>query len=121
MRDRHDEAVRALAAACRRADTAALRAALDADAVAVCDSGAPAPTAPHSIHGARDVARLVAVLLCGRPGADVTVEAVNGRAGLVLRRGGRAVAVVAVGTAGAAVSRLWIVLNPAKLGGWHRR
>ncbi|MEV1328452.1 siderophore-interacting protein [Micromonospora costi] len=120
-RDRHDEVVRALAAACRRDDTAALRAVLDAHAVAVCDGGAPAATASGSIHGAGDVARLVAVLLCGRPGSVLTVEAVNGRAGLVLRRSGRAVAVVAVGTAGTAVSRLWIVLNPAKLGGWHRR
>ena len=73
------------------------------------------------IHGARDVAQLVAVLLCGQPDAELTIEAVNGRTGLALRRTGRAVAVVGVGTAGRKVTAVWIVLNPAKLGGWHRR
>jgi hypothetical protein len=35
-------------------------------------------------------------------------------------RTGRAVAVAGIGTANGKVSMLWIVLNPAKLGGWHR-
>jgi RNA polymerase sigma-70 factor (ECF subfamily) len=51
----------------------------------------------------------------------LTVEPVNGRAGLALRRAGHAVAVVAIREAGARVAVLWIVLNPTKLRAWHRR
>jgi hypothetical protein len=76
---------------------------------------------PGSIRGAENVARLLAVLLGGQPHTDLTTESVNGRAGLVLRRAGRATAVIGVRVAGAGVADLWIVLNPAKLHGWHRR
>ena len=120
MRDRHDGAVRSFADACRLGDPAALRTALDIDAVALCDGGGVVPAALGSIHGAAHVADLVAVLLRERPGTELTVEAVNGRSGLALRRAGQAIAVVAVGSSGARVAVLWIVLNPAKLGGWHR-
>jgi RNA polymerase sigma-70 factor (ECF subfamily) len=121
MPDRHDSAVRGFAEACRLGDPAALRTALEADAVAVCDGGGSVPAVPGSIRGATDVADLVADLLCGRPGTELTIEAVNGRAGLALRRGGQALAVIAVKSAGTRVAVLWIVLNPAKLTGWHRR
>jgi SnoaL-like domain len=121
MLDQHDDVVRRFAEACQRGDIAALRAALDADAIAACDSGGLVPTAVGPIHGAQDVAQLVAALLCGQPGTELTIEAVNGRAGLALRRGGQAIAVVAVQAAGTKVTMLWIVLSPAKLRGWHRR
>jgi hypothetical protein len=121
MLDRHDDVVRRFAEACQLGDIAALRDALEADATAVCDGGGVVPAAPGPIHGAHEVAELVAVLLCGRADAELTIESVNGRTGLALRRAGRAVAVVGVGTAETKVTVLWIVLNPAKLGGWHRR
>ena len=121
MLDRHDDAVRRFAEACRLGDITALRAALHADATVVCDGGGLVPAALGPVHGAQDVAQLVAVLLGGQPDAELTIEAVNGRTGLALRRTGRAVAVVGVGTAGQKVTAVWIVLNPAKLGGWHRR
>jgi RNA polymerase sigma-70 factor (ECF subfamily) len=105
------------AEACLRGDVAAVRAALDTEAVAVCDSGV---ALPGTIHGAEDVAELVAGLLCGRPDTELTIESVNGRAGLALRHAGRAIAVVGVGVVHAKVTDLWIVLNPAKLRGWHR-
>jgi RNA polymerase sigma-70 factor (ECF subfamily) len=119
MPDRHDDVVRRLAQACRRGDIVTLRAALHADAVAVCDSGGlvPAPTGP--VHGAEDVAQLVAVLLCGQPDTQLTIEAVNGSIGLALRRAGQAIAVVAVLEADARAAVLWIMLNPAKLHRWH--
>nr|BFE74001.1 hypothetical protein GCM10020092_073020 [Actinoplanes digitatis] len=113
--------MRGFAEACRRGDVAALRAALAADAVAECDGGGVVPAAVDPVRGAGDVARLVAVLLHTRPDTELTVESVNGRAGLALRRDGRAVAVVAVEVAGGRVAVLWVVLNPAKLSGWHRR
>ena len=121
MLDRHDDVVRTFAEACQLGDIAALRDVLDADATAVCDGGGLVPAALGPVHGAEDVAQLAAVLLGRQPDAELTIEAVNGRTGLALRRTGRAVAVVAVGTVHSKVTELWIVLNPAKLGGWHRR
>jgi hypothetical protein len=120
MLDRLDDVVRGFAEACRQGDIAALRAAMAADAVAVCDGGGLVPAATGSAHGAEDAALLAAIVLCGRPGTELTVESVNGSAGLALRQDGRAVAVVGVQTAGTEVTALWIVLNPAKLHRWHR-
>ncbi|WBB75858.1 nuclear transport factor 2 family protein [Micromonospora sp. WMMD1128] len=117
MSDAHDDAVRRLAAACRDGAVAAIGAALHPDAVAVCDGGGrvPAPAGPR--HGAAEVARLLRALL---PGTQVTVESVNGRAGLALRQAGTAVAVIAVSRTEDAAAVLWVVVNPAKLRGWHR-
>jgi RNA polymerase sigma-70 factor (ECF subfamily) len=121
MLDRHDDVVRRFADACKTGDIAALQGALDDEAVAVCDGGGLVPAALGPVHGPLDIAELVAALLCGQPDAELTTEAVNGRTGLAVRRAGRAVSVVGVETAGIKVRVLWIVLNPAKLGGWHRR
>jgi len=113
----HDDVVRRLAAACRTGGVTAIDAVLDPDAVAVCDGGGrvSAPTRP--VHGAAQVARLLHALL---PATELTVESVNGRAALVGRRAGAAVAVIAVGCHEDRAMTLWIVLNPAKLRGWHR-
>ncbi|MFI5960188.1 siderophore-interacting protein [Cryptosporangium sp. NPDC051539] len=119
MRDQHDEIVHRFVWACRTGSGAALRAALDPDAVAICDGGGLLPAALSSVRGADDVADLVELLLCRAPDGELTVEAVNGRAGLALRRAGRAIAVVALASVEARISALWIVLNPAKLRGWH--
>ena len=121
MPDRHDDVVRRFAEACQSGDIPTLSAALDADAVAVCDGGGMVPAATSHISGAEDVAQLVENLLCGQPHTELTIEAVNGRAGLALRRAGQAIAVVGVTVADAKVAAVWMVLNPAKLGGWHRR
>jgi hypothetical protein len=76
---------------------------------------------PHGIaHSAEDVAQMVAILLCGQPDTELTIEAVNGSPGLALRRAGRTIAVVSIEMADARITALWIVLNPAKLRGWHR-
>jgi hypothetical protein len=109
----HDNVVARFAGACRRADTAALREILDRAAFAVCD-GVLEPA-----YGEDDVARLVTAVLCGRPATGLTVESVNGRAGLALRRAGAALAVVAVQVTGDHVTGLWIVVDPARLHGWH--
>ncbi|MFE9694269.1 siderophore-interacting protein [Micromonospora sp. NPDC005806] len=120
MVNRQDDLVRRFAEACQLGDLAALRAAPDTDAIAVCDGGGLVPAAMGPIHGAEAVAQLAAVLLCGQPGTELTVEAVNGRAGLALHRAAQAIAVVGIKTADARIAVLWIVLNPAKLRGWHR-
>jgi hypothetical protein len=126
MPDPHDAVVRRLADACRAADAGALRATLAPDCAAVCDGGVlPA------VQGADDVSELLLALfavdasrragdVAGRLGDELTLESVNGRPGLALRKSGHPVAVVAVTAAGDRVTALWIVLNPAKLTGWHR-
>jgi RNA polymerase sigma-70 factor (ECF subfamily) len=117
----HDHLARRFAAACDRADIAALTALMSADAVVVCDGGGKVRAPVRPIRGATEVARFVAALLSGRAGEVLTVEPVNGRAGLTLRRAGRAVAVVSVSIAGDEVTAVWIVLNPDKLHSWHRQ
>jgi hypothetical protein len=120
MPGRPDDVVRRFAAACRRGDVAAIRGALAADAFAVCDGGGLVPAALGPVHGAEDVAALAAALLSGQPpDGELTIEAVNGHAGLALRRAGRAVAVAALRTADGKVTAVWIVLNPAKLRAWR--
>ncbi|MBB2940384.1 RNA polymerase sigma-70 factor (ECF subfamily) [Actinoplanes lutulentus] len=113
MPDPHDDVVGRLITACGAADIDAIRKVLVPEAVAVCDGGV-LPV----VHGADDVAELVIALL-GGPG-ELTPESVNGQAGLALRRAGRAVAVVAVTSAGERIAALWMVLHPIKLTGWHR-
>lgn len=141
MRDPNDDLVSGFAQACRRGDVAALRATLDADVIAVSDSGGRLPALPGLVRGAQDVARLAAALLgesgllwgsgsMSGPGsldepdepgdAELSTEVVNGRAGLALRRTGRAVAVVGIDGTAAGITALWIMLNPDKLSGWHR-
>ncbi|TYB50068.1 hypothetical protein FXF69_12055 [Actinomadura chibensis] len=117
---RHDHVARRFAAACGSGDAAALRAVLAADAMVVSDGGGKVRAPVHPTHGADAVARFVTTLLAGQPGTAITVEPVNGRAGLVLRRAGQAVAVVGVSVAEARVTAVWIVLNPDKLRRWHR-
>jgi len=119
MPGRPDDVVRRFAAACRRGDAAAIRAALAADAFAVCDGGGLAPAALGPVRGAEDVAALAAALLSGQPDGELTIEAVNGRAGLALRRARRTVAVAALRTTDGKVTAVWIVLNPAKLRAWR--
>jgi len=114
----HDDVVRRLAAACHPGDVIAIEAVLGPDAVAVCDGGGRVPAPIRAVRGAAQVAQLLRALL---PGTGLTVESVNGRAGLVARRAGVAVAVIAVGCREDRATILWVVLNPAKLRGWHRR
>jgi len=113
----HDDVVRRLAAACHTGDVDAIEAVLDPDAVALCDSGGRVPALLPPVHRAAEVSWLLGALL---PGTDLTVESVNGGAGLVFRQAGRAIAVITVSCDKFRATDLWVVLNPAKLRGWHR-
>jgi hypothetical protein len=114
MPDARDVVIRRLAVACRTGGVAAL---LTPDAFAVCDGGGHVAAPVLPLRGAVEVAWLLQALL---PGNDLTVESVNGQPGLVLRRAGRAVAVIAVTCDRDLVTSLWVVLNPVKLRTWHR-
>ncbi|WP_203881088.1 hypothetical protein [Planotetraspora kaengkrachanensis] len=98
---------------------AALKTVLAADALVVSDGGGKVRASVRPTYGADAAARFVVTLLVGPPGTQVSVESVNGRTGLVLRRAGHAVAVVSLSVAGAEVTAVWIVLNPDKLHLWH--
>ncbi|MEU8613401.1 siderophore-interacting protein [Actinoplanes sp. NPDC048791] len=111
-----DEVVHRLAAACRTGDAEAIEAALSPAAVAVCDSGGRVPAPLLPLVGAGEVTWLLQTLL---PETDLMVQSVNGGSGLVLRRSGRALAVIAVTCDQDHVTALWVVLNPNKLRGWN--
>lgn len=90
---------------------------LAADVVLVSDGGGRVLVPTQPVEGVDGVARLVAVL--GTTGRSVTVEQVNGHAGLLVRRGGRAEAVLALTCSERGITRIWLVLNPDKLTRWH--
>lgn len=115
-----DDAVHRLAEAIRSGRSAAVHEMLSADAAAVCDSAGLLPALTGTFHGAQDVARLVTLIASVFPHAALTVEAVNGRSGLLMRQAaGKAVAVIAVESGETGISALWIVLNQDKLSHWH--
>ena len=119
-RENEDAAYR-LAEAIRSGEAAAVRRVLSAEAAAVCDSAGLMPALTGTFHGARDVSQLVTLIRSVFPHAELTVEAVNGRAGLLLRQtAGEAVGVIGVEGGEAGISVLWIVLNREKLRRWHR-
>ncbi|MGW1342751.1 hypothetical protein ACWCOV_17005 [Kribbella sp. NPDC002412] len=120
MLDRHTAVVRRFAAGCESGDSAALEAVLATDAVVVSDGGGKVRATIRPVHGARAAARFVAALLSGLRAADLAVEPVNGRAGVVLRSDGQAVAVISLSVAGSEATAVWVVLNPDKLRSWHR-
>ncbi|MGW5154809.1 hypothetical protein ACWEPN_04925 [Nonomuraea wenchangensis] len=114
-----EQVARRFAAACQAGDTEALREVLAADAIVVSDGGGKVRVAVRPTYGADGVARVVTALLIDQPGTEPAIGSVNGRTGLVLRRAGKAVAVVSVSVAGAEVTAVWIILNPDKLQRWH--
>lgn len=120
VRDRHHRVVSRFAEACVRGDVAALKELLDGEVTVVSDAGGKLRAAVRPVRGADAVARFVAIMLAGQPDAGVAVESVNGRAGLVVRREGQAVAVISVSVADTRITAVWITLNPDKLRHWHR-
>lgn len=111
-----------LAGACVACDLAVVETLFAPDVVALCDSGGRVPAVREPVHGVADVSVLTLGVLGGRRGARLTVESVNGQPGLVLRRtDGVALVVVALRCDDGCIAGLYIVLNPVKLRGWHRR
>ena len=116
---RGDESiVHEFATACSAGSVGALRSMLAPQAVVVSDGGGKVAAALHPVRGADAVAQCVTELLSLQPGTAMTVQAVNGQAGVVLRRAGEVVAVVSLTVTGAKVAAVWIVLNPDKLRHW---
>lgn len=113
----HDRATRRFATACRDGDVPALRDLLSSEFMVTTDHGGNVRTPGAPIRGPADVLRFLAAVSGGLP-AHLTVEQVNGRSGIVLRRAGETLAVVVLGVTEAKVVAVWIVLNPDKLRRW---
>ncbi|WP_432875849.1 hypothetical protein ACQPYH_24945 [Kribbella sp. CA-245084] len=117
MFKRSDHAVvHRFATACRAGSAGAIRSLLAREVVAISDGGGQVVAAMGPVRGVEQVAQCLAELLT--PDLDLTVEAVNGQPGVVLRRAAAVVAVVSLRVAGAKVAAVWIVLNPDKLRHW---
>ena len=109
--------VHRFATACRAGSSAAIRSLLAAGVTAVSDGGGRVAAELEPVHGPAQVARCLTDLL--RPEFALTVEAVNGQPGVVLRSVDRVVAVLSLKVTGPKVSTVWIVLNPDKLRHWE--
>jgi RNA polymerase sigma-70 factor (ECF subfamily) len=116
----HARTTHQFATACQAGDAAALRDLLSADAIVISDGGGKVRTPALPVRGPADVAAFVATLLGRQPNAQLTVEQVNGRAGIVLRQAGEAQAVVSLSVTDAKVAAVWIVVNPDKLHRWQQ-
>ncbi|MEV7095873.1 RNA polymerase sigma factor SigJ [Amycolatopsis sp. NPDC051045] len=100
-------------------DIDALIGLLDPGATLTADGGGRVRAALAPIEGGEVVARYVADL-AGRSHGELTIEerAVNGRPGLVLRRGDELAAVYAFAVADDRITHIWAVRNPDKLRPW---
>lgn len=116
----HRRAASALIAAIRKRDAAALGRLLHTDASLTVDGGGQVP-APHApVRGRVAVVRQL-LEVAGGPEVDATVESVNGMPGVVVRRDGTVVGVLALRLSGTIVHEAWLVTNPDKLASWNRR
>jgi RNA polymerase sigma-70 factor (ECF subfamily) len=101
-------------------DIDALLGLLDPDATVVVDGGGLVTAARHPIHGGDRIVRYLLRFVDGGPRTTLLERAVNGRPGLVARRGDELVVVAAIEVTGDRVSRIWAVRNPEKLrAGWE--
>ncbi|WP_329280446.1 RNA polymerase sigma factor SigJ [Streptomyces sp. NBC_00691] len=99
-------------------DIAALVGLLNPDATVVVDGGGLVGAALRPITGAAEIARYIVAIGDMAPGTTLQVRTVNGRPGLVARRGGTTVTVAAFGLAGDRITHIWAVRNPEKLQPW---
>ena len=100
-------------------DIGALIGLLDPGATATGDGGGLAQAALRPIEGGERVARYLADIARAAPGNVRLLErTVNGQPGLIAQQDGVTVAVYAFDIAGGQITRIWAVLNPAKLRPW---
>lgn len=100
-------------------DIEALIALLDPEATATADGGGLAPTFPHPIEGAEQIARAWTEIARRKPATMTFLErTVNGQPGLVAEQDGATVTVFAFDVAADRIKHIWVVRNPEKLRGW---
>ncbi|GAA3227599.1 RNA polymerase sigma factor SigJ [Actinocorallia longicatena] len=115
---RYAATVRAFKEAWQAGDIAALIGLLDEDATATGDGGGLVNAVSPPVEGAERIARFLVGLASAAPDLDLEERTVNGRPGLIGRLDGAVAAVYAFQVTGGRITRIWTVLNPAKLRPW---
>lgn len=108
----HHRAVHDLRVAAQSGDNARLESLLNADVAVVVESGETDDPKIRMVNGAYDAVALLRHGLAEQPGLVVVERAVNGQAGLVLRRYNRQTAAVTVDFTGRLIGSVWIRLDP---------
>ena len=106
-------------AAMKARDEATLRRLFAPDAVWTADGGGVVHASPRPLSGVERLTKLVVGLqrLYERHDAVLEPVEVNGEPGLILKAGDRVGAVFAIEPDGDRIGQVYVVLNPAKLGG----
>jgi RNA polymerase sigma-70 factor (ECF subfamily) len=115
---RHAATVAGVKTAFERGDVDAIIALLDPQVTAVNDGGGRVRAALRPVVGAHKVARFLLGVLTKQPGIAMSLVDVNGETGLILRIDGSPMAVAAMEHRDGMITRIWMVLNPDKLGFW---
>jgi RNA polymerase sigma-70 factor (ECF subfamily) len=114
----HRQAVAAFLHATAGGDLGGLLAVLDPDVVLTSDGGGVASAARHPVLGADRVARfMLGVRRRQTPDQDIVPVEVNGRTGFAVVEGGRTVGIWSLTVRDGRISRVDVVLSPAKLPG----
>jgi RNA polymerase sigma-70 factor, ECF subfamily len=117
---RHAHIVRDFKQAWDANDITRLIGLLDPNATITADGGGLAPALLSPVVGAEQIAHAVVDFARRAPNLTTSECTVNGQVGLIARRDGRTVAVVAIGVSCERIRSVWIVLNPEKLHSWTR-
>ncbi|MFY1618348.1 RNA polymerase sigma factor SigJ [Micromonospora sp. WMMD736] len=115
---RRADLVRAFKRAWETTDIDALIGLLASDATATGDGGGLVTAALHPIEGAGQVARFFVDRPTAAAGVTLQECTVNGQPGLVARRNGVTVSVMAFDLGDDHIHHIWAVLNPDKLRSW---
>lgn len=118
-RAEHDRVVRAFQEATRTGDVAVLVRFLAPDVQLRSDGGGVVRAARNVVSGSDNVARFLLGIAAKNPHLSVEEQQFGDGLGLVFRDGGTVHSVMNVQVDDGVISRLWIVLNPAKLTHWN--
>jgi len=113
------DVVRAFRLAWEAKDIEGLIGLLDPAATATADGGGVVTAVRRPITGGERIARYAVESTSWIPALTIAETTVNGRPGLVARRDGIVVAVLAFDVAGDVIRHIWAVRNPEKLRRWQ--
>ncbi|WP_240521597.1 RNA polymerase sigma factor SigJ [Amycolatopsis vastitatis] len=113
------DVVRAFKLAWEAKDIEGLIGLLDPGAQATADGGGLVSAVLRPITGGERIARYTVDITGRIPALTLEETVVNGRPGLLARRGGAVVMVMAFDVAGESIKRIWAVRNPEKLRRWQ--
>ncbi len=120
-RAEHDRVVRAFQEATRTGDVVSLARFLAPDVELRSDGGGVVSAARNVVTGADNVARFLLGIAAKRPDMSMEEQQFGDGLGFVFREGDDVVSVMNAHVEGGMITRLWIVLNPAKLSYWLPR